>query len=38
MFDIVDLACSKFVLLLIPLIGMRLLFDYFRICIFGKDL
>lgn len=36
MFDIVDTACSSFVSLLIPLVGMRLLFDYFRMCIFQK--
>lgn len=38
MFDIIDFSCSHFVTLLVPLVGMRLLFDYFRICIFGKDL
>lgn len=38
MFQIVDDACASFVSLIIPLVGVRLLFDYFRICIFGKDI
>lgn len=38
MFNIIDDFCSHAVSLIVPLVGMRLLFDYFRICIFGKDI
>lgn len=37
MFDFVINIVCQFVQLLLPLIGVRILIDFFRIMVFGKD-